>query len=92
MPIKALKIDRVFVSAIGSHRTGTSIVQAVIALAHSLEMDVIAEGVETESQRAKLAGLGCDYAQGFLFASPLSPNDLVTYARKNLPLNTPLAA
>jgi diguanylate cyclase (GGDEF)-like protein/PAS domain S-box-containing protein len=81
MPIEALKIDRSFVSGIGSDRTGTSIVQAIVALAHSLEMRVVAEGVENEPQLKKLTSLGCDFAQGYHFAKPLSPVDLVTFAR-----------
>lgn len=92
MPIGALKIDRSFVSAIGSDRTGTSIVQAIIALAHSLDMGVIAEGVETEAQVAKLTGLGCDYAQGYFFAKPLSADDLVKFVRKHQGAGTTIAA
>jgi EAL domain-containing protein (putative c-di-GMP-specific phosphodiesterase class I) len=83
MPIEALKIDRSFVSAMGSDRTGTSIVQAIIALAHSMDMRVIAEGVETAAQLAKLTSLGCDYAQGYYLARPLFPNDLVAFARRH---------
>lgn len=82
MPIAALKIDRSFVSAMGFDRMGTSIVQAIIVLAHTLGMRVIAEGVETEAQRATLANFGCNYAQGYFFAKPLSPADLVAFATK----------
>jgi len=92
MPIEALKIDRSFVSAIGSDRTGTSIVHAIIALAHSMDMRVIAEGVENESQLAKVTSLGCDYAQGYYLAKPLSPNDLVTFARKHPCVSAAVAA
>jgi diguanylate cyclase (GGDEF)-like protein/PAS domain S-box-containing protein len=92
MPIEALKIDRSFVSAIGSDRTGTSIVQAIIALAHSMDMRVIAEGVENQSQLAKLTSLGCEYAQGYHFAKPLSPDDLVTFARRHPSISPPIAA
>jgi EAL domain-containing protein (putative c-di-GMP-specific phosphodiesterase class I) len=92
MPIEALKIDRSFVSAIGSDRTGTSIVQAITALAHSMGMGVIAEGVENEAQLAKLTSLGCDYAQGYLFAKPLSPDDLVTFVRKHSSVGPAIAA
>jgi len=80
MPIEALKIDRSFVGAMGSDRMGTSIVQAIIALAHSLDMRVVAEGVENKAQLSKLTSLGCDYAQGYQFAKPLSPADLVNFA------------
>jgi diguanylate cyclase (GGDEF)-like protein/PAS domain S-box-containing protein len=92
MPIEALKIDRSFVTTIGSDRTGTSIVQAIIALAHSMNMRVIAEGVENDLQLTKLTSLGCDYAQGYHFAKPLSPADLVTFARKHPTLSLEIAA
>jgi EAL domain-containing protein (putative c-di-GMP-specific phosphodiesterase class I) len=92
MPIEALKIDRSFVSGLGSDRTGTSIVQAIIALAHSLNMRVIAEGVENQTQLAKLISLGCDYAQGYLFAKPLSPDDFVTFVRTHPSAGTGIAA
>jgi diguanylate cyclase (GGDEF)-like protein/PAS domain S-box-containing protein len=92
MPIAALKIDRSFISTMGSDRMSTSIVQAIIALAHSLDMQVIAEGVENEAQRAKLTSLGCDYAQGYHFAGPLSPDDLVTFARKHPTIGLGIAA
>jgi EAL domain-containing protein (putative c-di-GMP-specific phosphodiesterase class I) len=92
MPIEALKIDRSFVSVIGSDRMGTSIVHAIIALAHSMNMQVIAEGVENESQLAKLISLGCECAQGYHFAKPLSPDNLVIFARKNLIESVAIAA
>jgi len=92
MPIEALKIDRSFVSAIGSDRTNTSIVQTIIALAHSMDMRVVAEGVETEAQLAKLASLGCDCAQGYHFAKPLSPADLDTFAVTHASADPAIAA
>ncbi|WP_017297300.1 two-component system response regulator [Nodosilinea nodulosa] len=67
--VQSLKIDRSFVSQLEPHRQG--IVQAIIDLAHNLEMDCIAEGVETEEQRSQLQALGCEAAQGYLFARPL---------------------
>ena len=48
------------------------LVRRIVVLAHNLEMDVIAEGVETEQERELLQTYGCDYAQGFLFAEPLT--------------------
>jgi diguanylate cyclase (GGDEF)-like protein/PAS domain S-box-containing protein len=92
MPIEALKIDRSFVSGLGSDRTGTSIVQAIIALAHSLNMRVVAEGVDSETQLAKLVSLGCDSAQGYLFAKPLSPDDFLTFVREHVNTGTGIAA
>ena len=69
-PIDTLKIDREFTSEVESPR-GCSLVTAVAHLARSLDMTVVAEGVETEAQRAKLEEIGCDMAQGYLFARPM---------------------
>ncbi|TCG03559.1 bifunctional diguanylate cyclase/phosphodiesterase [Paraburkholderia steynii] len=70
---KQLKIDRFFTSGLDAHgHEGIAIVQAIIAMAHSLEMDVVAEGVETASQLARLKALMCDEVQGFLLARPLT--------------------
>ena len=70
LPIDTLKIDRAFVERI-EERTGSSLVRAMIQLAHTLGMSVIGEGVETEKQQAALVGLGCEQAQGYLFARPM---------------------
>jgi diguanylate cyclase (GGDEF)-like protein len=71
--VKQLKIDRFFTNGLDAHGPeGSAIVQAIIALAHSLEMDVVAEGVETASQLDKLKDLQCDEMQGFLLGKPLT--------------------
>lgn len=72
VPVAALKVDRLFVAGLGA-RGDDAIVVAVITLAHALGMKVVAEGVETAQQRARLLELGCDYGQGFLFSLPLEP-------------------
>jgi diguanylate cyclase len=70
--VKQLKIDRFFVDGLDAHgHEGSAIVSAIIALAHSLDMDVVAEGVETASQRDKLKAMLCDEMQGFLLGRPL---------------------
>jgi EAL domain-containing protein (putative c-di-GMP-specific phosphodiesterase class I) len=79
MPIEALKIDRSFIAAMGTDRTGTSIVQAIVALAKSLDMRVVAEGVENESQVEFLRGIGCDFAQGYYFARPLTGEQFLKF-------------
>lgn len=71
LPIDNLKIDQSFVETIGTSGTESEIIQAVVQLAHSLNIDVVAEGVETTEQSHRLKALGCDYAQGYLFAKPL---------------------
>ncbi len=78
LPISTLKIDRSFVTAIqhdaGTRGSGaTPIVEAIVAMAHKLGKVIVAEGVETESQRRFLSGIGVDYAQGFHFSKPLAP-------------------
>lgn len=75
-PIDTLKVDRSFVSRMTREPGQFKIVQAVIALAHSLGLEVVAEGVEDEEQRIMLLGLACRYAQGFLFAKPLAAEDV----------------
>ena len=76
LPIDALKIDRAFVSEVADNRYDRAIVAAVTALAAAYEIDVVAEGVETDEAAATLLGLGCTYAQGFLFAPPVVPDEM----------------
>jgi EAL domain-containing protein (putative c-di-GMP-specific phosphodiesterase class I) len=80
MPIAALKIDRSFIAALGNDRTSTSIVEAILALARALDMRVIAEGVEHRSQADFLRNLGCGFAQGYLYARPLTAEQFVRFA------------
>lgn len=70
-PVDVLKIDRSFIARIGSNGDNLEIVKAIVTLAHSLDMKVIAEGVETEEQLEKLKKLGCEYIQGFFYSKPL---------------------
>ena len=71
-PVDVLKVDRSFVDGLGSDRDGEAIVRAVIALARSLGMSVVAEGIETPLQLHALQQLDCAYGQGFLLGTPLS--------------------
>ncbi len=70
LPIAGLKIDRSFVTQITHSRENMEVVRTITALGKSLDMAVIAEGVETEGQLEELRALGCQYGQGFLFARP----------------------
>jgi diguanylate cyclase (GGDEF)-like protein/PAS domain S-box-containing protein len=69
--VDTVKVDRSFVSGIGIDGNGSQMVSAIVALAHTLGMDVVAEGVETAEQYAQLKALGCEYAQGFYFSKPV---------------------
>jgi diguanylate cyclase (GGDEF)-like protein/PAS domain S-box-containing protein len=71
-PVNVLKIDRSFISRISATGDELEIVRAIIALAHNLKLDVIAEGVELEHQLAAIHGLDCAYGQGFFFSKAIS--------------------
>jgi diguanylate cyclase (GGDEF)-like protein len=70
-PIDILKIDRIFISEIASRSEDASIVRAIVSLAHSLKLKVVAEGVETQAQLEFLKSLGCDEYQGYAFSRPV---------------------
>jgi diguanylate cyclase (GGDEF)-like protein/PAS domain S-box-containing protein len=74
--LHGLKIDRSFIDGLGTEDDDLTIVEAVIRMAHSLGLDVVAEGVETEAQLSQLRRLGCPNAQGYLFARPLPPAEM----------------
>jgi diguanylate cyclase (GGDEF)-like protein len=71
LPINTLKIDRSFVVDIGSTPEAHALVAMIINLAHSLQLNVVAEGVETEAQAGSLRTLGCDQVQGYLYSRPV---------------------
>jgi diguanylate cyclase len=81
-PIDKLKIDRGFVKDLMTRADDASIVQAIISLAHSLRLKVVAEGVETLEQLASLKSMGCDQYQGFHFSPPLPAADLGALMRR----------
>lgn len=80
-PVNKLKIDRAFVRDIPDNREDAAIVQAIITLAKTLELGVLAEGVETNEQLAFLAGLKCDQYQGYHFSGALPPKELLELMR-----------
>lgn len=73
LPLSVLKIDRSFTERLSCQHGTDSIVRAIIALAKTLDIKVVAEGVESENQIVSLRELGCDYLQGFLLSRPLMP-------------------
>jgi EAL domain-containing protein (putative c-di-GMP-specific phosphodiesterase class I) len=72
-PIDTLKIDRSFVTQMTDNSENAEIVRTIVTLARSLDMEVVAEGVETADQLRRLGDLGCDYGQGYLFSRPVGP-------------------
>ena len=77
--IDFIKIDQSFVRHLVAGSTDLALCNAIIAMAHALGMQVIAEGVETAQQRDLLAAAGCDYAQGYLYARPMSVSDFEAF-------------
>jgi len=77
--LSRLKIDRSFIAEVTSNSEDAAITRAIISLAKSLDLEVVAEGIETDEQFQTLAGFGCDYAQGYLIARPLMPPDVEPY-------------
>jgi diguanylate cyclase (GGDEF)-like protein/PAS domain S-box-containing protein len=76
MPADILKIDRSFVAGMSANSPDTALVAAAIAMGRALEMEVVAEGIETSEQVADLRELGCPLGQGYLFARPLPPEEI----------------
>lgn len=83
LPIDCLKIDQSFVQSLSVDNYNAHIIQAIISLAHALEMDVIAEGIETEEQLDFMRAHGCDHGQGFLFFKPMSADNITPLIAKH---------
>lgn len=76
MPVDEIKIDRSFVAAMATDASSAAIVSSTVDLAHALGMRVVAEGIEDEATWTRLRAVGCDAAQGYYLAKPLSPGEL----------------
>ncbi len=88
-PIHALKIDQSFVREITDDEDAAAITKAIIALAHTMNLHVIAEGVQTESQRALLKLWDCDSMQGFFVSKPLSDIDALALLKDQYQAGSP---
>ena len=91
LPLDAIKIDRSFIRNLHNSSVDQAIVSAIISMAHSMKLRVVAEGVETEEQLAVIRAHGCDLAQGYLFARPMSAdacgNFLAAQAERQVPMD-----
>jgi EAL domain-containing protein (putative c-di-GMP-specific phosphodiesterase class I) len=76
LPISELKINRCFVASMSTDQNASTIVRTIIDLAHSLGMQVVAEGVEDRATFTRLTVIGCDQIQGYLFGRPMAADDL----------------
>lgn len=92
LPVEALKIDRSFVSGLTEKDTDRGIVRAVLAIADSLGLQVVAEGVETAEQQAELLALGCPMGQGYLLSQPEAPEAMTELLRRSRPRLARVAA
>jgi EAL domain-containing protein (putative c-di-GMP-specific phosphodiesterase class I) len=85
LPIQELKLDRSFVQDLEHSAVARALTTSVLRIGESLDLQVVAEGVETEEQRVFLAERGCSALQGYLFARPLAPAALETWlAERNI--------
>jgi EAL domain-containing protein (putative c-di-GMP-specific phosphodiesterase class I) len=84
-PIDGLKIDRRFIAAMDTSTEDRTIVEAIVKMAAGLQIDVVAEGVETLEQAESLIGLGCLHAQGFYYSRPVPADDVAERLGRRLP-------
>nr|WP_314305428.1 EAL domain-containing protein [Brevibacillus parabrevis] len=83
LPVDTIKIDASFIRDIHHNQESQAIVKAIVTIAQSLNMNVIAEGIELNDQAAALQKNGCDHGQGYLFSRPLATDDFERYLRKD---------
>jgi PAS domain S-box-containing protein/diguanylate cyclase (GGDEF)-like protein len=88
LPVTEIKIDRGFVQSMAESATKRIIVEAVVRLGQELGAEVVAEGIETEAERAMLCDIGCPYGQGYLFSRPLPPQAFLDLVGSGRPLGT----
>jgi diguanylate cyclase (GGDEF)-like protein/PAS domain S-box-containing protein len=83
-PVDTLKIDRSLIMEMQTDRIASSIVELIIALAHKMDLKVIAEGIETARQLDRLIELGCEYGQGYYFSQPMEPKAAMQFMRQQI--------
>ncbi|MBM4077859.1 MAG: EAL domain-containing protein, partial [Planctomycetes bacterium] len=77
LPVDILKVDRSFVMRMDHSTEDAAIVASIISLAHGLNMQVVAEGIETDDQRSRITSLGCEFGQGYHFSRPICFDDVL---------------
>ena len=85
LPIDELKIDKSFIDAIMADKKAQQMIQSIITIGKNLEMDIVAEGIETKEQMEVLANFGCDRFQGYYFSRPISKEELAQYVKVKTP-------
>ncbi|WP_068740361.1 EAL domain-containing protein, partial [Oleiphilus sp. HI0117] len=83
-PFDMLKVDRSFVNDLVEDQADKELINAAISMAHSLNLKVVAEGVENQEQYKLLKDLNCDYAQGYLFGRPMAPDIFARHLESTL--------
>lgn len=83
-PFNVIKIDRSFINDVATNQSDRELISATIAMAHGLNLKVVAEGVETNEQLIYLRNLGCDYVQGFLFSKPVTDDKFDELIESNI--------
>ncbi|MEZ9197875.1 EAL domain-containing protein [Shewanella sp. 10N.286.54.B9] len=86
-PISVIKIDKSFIDNATVNQSDAKLVKAIVMMGQSLEMPLVAEGIETEEQWDFLQSLGCDYAQGYLMSKPLPSDNLLTFLENETAIN-----
>lgn len=81
LPLDAIKLDKIMVDGVPEDPKALAVLRAIIALARALELDIYAEGIESEIQRATIISEGCEYWQGFLRAQPMKSGEMLALAR-----------
>jgi len=81
-PLDTLKIDRAFIRDIGAQKHSESMISTIMAIAHSMNLKVVAEGVETEQQLAFMRGMRCHYIQGYYYSKPLPFDQFMSFLRQ----------
>jgi EAL domain-containing protein (putative c-di-GMP-specific phosphodiesterase class I) len=83
LPVQTLKIDRSFIADIPHDDTAATLAESIISMAHGLRLNVIAEGIETESQLRRVQSYGCDAIQGYLISRPVTADAFSAMLRQD---------